>query len=56
MNLIELHAHVKKIIDDGVVDPNLPVKFRCDGGKLSSIDYSVIDNEGKSILFAEEWY
>jgi hypothetical protein len=35
------------MVDGGVVDPNLPVKFRGDGGELSNIDYSVMDNERK---------
>jgi hypothetical protein len=56
MTLIDLHNYLKGIVEGGVVNPNMPVKFRGDGGKLYSIDYSVMDNEGKSILFVEDWF
>lgn len=56
MTLIELNNYIKNMIDAGEVNSNLPVKFRGDGGNLYSIDYAVMSNDGKEILFSEEWF
>jgi hypothetical protein len=56
MTLAELKIFVDKLVESGEVNPNLPVKFRCDGGKQPDIDYAVMSNDRRSILFAEEWF
>ncbi len=54
MNIIELRDYCQKMIDNGW-DTGAPVKFRGDKGRDFSIDYAVVSNDRKTILFAEEW-
>jgi hypothetical protein len=56
MTLLELNTHIQTILKDGVIDPNLHVKFRGDGGKQYDIDYSVMSNDYKTIFLAEEYF
>jgi hypothetical protein len=56
MTLLELNDYIQATLKEGEVDPNLPVKFRGDGGRQYDIDYAVMSNDYKTILFAEDWY
>jgi hypothetical protein len=56
VTLIELYNYTKHLIDDGTLNPNLVVKFRESNGKLSDIDYSVMNNQRDNIVFAEDWF
>jgi hypothetical protein len=56
MTLLELNTHIQTILKEGVIDPNLHVKFRGDGGKHYDIDYSVMSNDYKTIFLAEEYF
>lgn len=54
MNIIELRDYCQKMIDTGW-DTSAPVKFRETKGITSFIDYAVMSNDGKAVVFAEEW-
>ena len=56
MTLLELNTHIQTILKECVIDPNLHVKFRGDGGKHYDIDYSVMSNDYKTIFLAEEYF
>jgi hypothetical protein len=56
MNIIELRDYCQKMIDDGRWDTTVPVMFREYHGELSKIDYAVVSNDKKCILFSEEGY
>ena len=53
MNIIELRDYCQKMIDNGW-DCNASVKFR-ERDRLSDVDYAVMSNDGKNIVFAVEW-
>lgn len=55
MTLQQLKEHIDKLLENGV-DPNMFVKYRDVRGGHQEIDYSVLSNDGKTLLFAEEWY
>lgn len=55
MTLIKLKDHIEKLLAAGV-DKDIPVKFRNNKGKFEDVDYSITSDDGKTLLFAEEWF